>query len=744
MHKIDIRQVMAGAYVFALLGALPAFGQGEALERSLRIALAAGAVDVSDTALAVPAGLDVAAAAAGAEDYLLVKFPGPVSAGQLDALERRADRIYTYLPHDAFLVRMPAALRQQLTAADVGATWVGPYHPAYKISPAVAAIEAGAPAAGRQVVLLHVFPDAALDEVVDRVSLLGRGEIVAAKPRQRFSRVRLLMTPAEIAATRDDFARLAEVFFIDLEARKVLLNDTTLWVAQSGTAGGQQTPVHDQGITGAGQIVGVLDTGIDADMCYFADGALGLPPVNPCDGGTVVDNAQRKVIAVNFLASGECAGGVQFNEWDTHDHGTHVAGTVAGDDFANPIAHDPGDGLAPGAKLVIQDGGFGTDNCADLPGLGCPVVDLVPIFQQAYDQGARIHTNSWGDDENNPVGGLYSAGSEDADEFMWTHPDFLLLFAAGNAGPGGTVGSPSTGKNVISVGATRRGSSAESMASFSSCGPTADSRNKPDLTMPGQSIISANADNNTGTNNCNTRSMSGTSMASPAAAGAAALVRQYYTEGWYPSGTAHAPDAFIPSAALLKATLINSGHDMAGVAAIPSVCQGWGRVLLDDALHFSADSRALFVEDDDAGFARGAAGSERSFSLAVEAGEPLEVTLAWTDFPSTPAASSHLVNDLDLTVTGPGGTYLGNIFLFGESIPGGSADRLNSVEQVLLSDPLAGEYTVTVTAFDVPSGPQPFALVATGACAAAGCSSTIFADGFESGDTGAWSSTTSP
>ena len=98
--------------------------------------------------------------------------------------------------------------------------------------------------------------------------------------------------------------------------------------------------------------------------------------------------------------------------------------------------------MAPGAQLVFQDGGFAFDDCADLPGLGCPVVDLKPIFQQAYDQGVRFHSNSWGDQENSPIQTVYTTGSQDADQFMWDHRDFLLFFAAGNSGPG-TVASPS-------------------------------------------------------------------------------------------------------------------------------------------------------------------------------------------------------------------------------------------------------------------------------------------------------------
>src|SRR6185436_5935045 len=275
----------------------------------------------------------------------------------------------------------------------------------------------------------------------------------------------------------------------------------------------------------------------------------------------------------------------------------------------------------------------------DLPGIGCPVVDLTPIFQQAYTQGARIHTNSWGDREDSNPQNTYTAACQDVDQFMFDHPDFLILFAAGNAGPGtGTVGSPSTAKNTISVGATLRGASANSMVSFSSCGPTADGRIKPDLTMPGSSIVSARNDTNVGSNNCNTTTMSGTSMASPAAAGMAALVRQYYADGYYPSGAAVTANRFTPSGALVKATMLNSTRTMtgSGTSAVPSNCQGWGRVLLDDSLFFSGQDRKLIAVDDP-GFSQGAAGQVKTFTVTVAAGQALRVTLAWTDFPSTPA-----------------------------------------------------------------------------------------------------------
>ena len=230
------------------------------------------------------------------------------------------------------------------------------------------------------------------------------------------------------------------------------------------------------------------------------------------------------------------------------------------------------------------------------------------------------------------------------------------------------------------------------------------------------SIVSAGNDKNVGTNNCGTLTMSGTSMASPGAAGLTALIRQYYTDGWYPSGVKTTGNGFTPSGSLLRATLVNSAVNMAGATAIPSNCQGWGRVLLDNALFFSGDGRKLVATDDTTGFPTGSVNVDRTFTYTVNSNsQPLKVTLAWTDFPSTPAANPHLNNDLDLIVTGPTGTvWRGNVFSGGNSTTGGAADRKNTLEQVLLATPAAGTYTVTVRSFNVPNGPQPFSLVVTG------------------------------
>ena len=672
--------------------------------------LRSGALDVREPA---PRGL-------GPDPSIrVVRFDGPPTAQQLDALGAATDRVFTYLPHHAFLVRIREADggRQASDLSSFGVVWSAPWAAERKIAPEIASAGIAERSSARGPVMIHLFPDVALRDVRERIArIVGDDRVVGSSENRRFSRVRVLLTGSEIADVRGALAALPEVYWIERERRKVFLNDTSTWVGQSGLDGGQATPVFDAGIRGEGEIVAFLDTGVDADSCYFRDTVRGLPPINAC-GGTTVDLDQRKVIAVDFLWSGDCSGGIDDDEWDDHGHGTHVGGSIAGDDFASPGVHNASDGMAPAAKLVVQDCGYQFNDCADCPGIGCPVTDLGPVFQQTYDQGARIHSNSWGDEENDPAYGEYTSGSEDADTFARNNPDFLLLFAAGNnGGIFNTVDSPSTAKNAISVGATQHAAFAGTIASFSSRGPTDDGRIKPDLTAPGENISSAATDEDVTTNNCNAVPNSGTSMATPTLAGYAALVRQYLRDGFYPTGVATPGDAIEPSSALVKALLINSGTPMSNEGDIPNDTQGWGRVLLDDALHFDGDDRDLWLVDEASGFDRGAGQNPMRYPIVVDADtEALEVTLVWTDAPSTPVAVTNLVNDLDLRVVGPDGAFRGNVFGAGASVEGGSADRLNNVEVVLVESPTPGSWVLEVAPWSIPEGTQPFALVATGA-----------------------------
>ncbi len=400
--------------------------------------------------------------------------------------------------------------------------------------------------------------------------------------------------------------------------------------------------------------------------------------------------------------------------------------------------------------------------------------DLQDLLQAAYDDGARIHSDSWG----SSVAGAYTADAASVDTFIWNNPDFLMTTSAGNAGVDGdasgevdedSMGSPATAKNLLTVGASendRQGDwscdatigngctdgqntiftygaawpddypadpvaadasagNAQQLAAFSSRGPTDDGRIKPDVVAPGTWILSGYSDlyqeGYDGVVNPQNgayqydgwgfpfneqyKYMGGTSMSNPIVAGAAAVVRDYYQ-------VAHTHGA---SAALTKASLINSAVDLLdenndGVNdndyPIPNNHEGWGLVNLAD----SVDGSAEWV-DEATGLTTGATAT---YTYTTAGATDLRVSLVWSDYPSTETAAVNLVNDLDLTVSGPGGTFVGNVFSGGWSAAGGSADRVNNVENVYVQGAAAGTWTVTVTGHNVPFGPQPFALVVDG------------------------------
>lgn len=526
------------------------------------------------------------------------------------------------------------------------------------------------------------------------------------------------------------------LFAVLLLAATASADEVSYRSLQSGSPAGP-TPLHDRGIHGQGQLIAILDTGVDYNSCYFAEPTP--PPVNtgtPAGGleWRNVDLSRRKIVAYNFLYSCEqypgrpgCDTPGAPGSLDNHGHGTQSAATAVGDKGA-PLFHDYADSIAPGAKLIVQDGGYaGGDVCIQFPGAGCPA-KLTPILEQAYRQGARIHSNSWGDRQGSmvaPPTANYPRSAYDIDAFVWEHPDLLVVFNTGNlsaevATPLSSLSAPGSAKNTLQIGGTRmRSSDDDTLAVFTLFGPTRDGRIKPDLVAPARVLAgSANFDNDP--NSCDESRQSGTSWAAPSAAGAAALVRQYYTDGFYPTGVATPTNAMTPSAALLKATLIASARAVpyrgdvlqnrrVPALPVPSHEQGWGFPVLDDALYFAGDAKKLRVVDVplSSGLAEGQAAN---IIVHVKAGTPFRAVLVWTDPPGHIAGVSdtrpQLVNDLDLQVRTPSATHLGN---------GASADRLNNVEVVSIAEPVSGTYAIRVTAHDLGFGDrQSYALVLTG------------------------------
>ncbi|MBN2053499.1 S8 family serine peptidase [bacterium] len=626
--------------------------------------------------------------AAGVQDFLpgdvksfLVQFDGPVFEAQRRALAAEDLRIRGYIPQYAYLVTMRsshAAIVRDLPAV----RWVGECLPGFKIAPDFRAGTMGD--WDRMLIRLYgdLDPDAAMETLIDRgVEILDIAAIGGD----------VLVTTYVDLDLAWKIAPMVEVAYIEPQRKITLCNNLTTWVVQTNIENFRS--VWDHGLHGENQMLGVLDSGLDYGSCFFRDNTQSQP--NPL---------HRKVHAYRAYGG---------NMWDSCSigHGTHVSGTAAGNDIYG--SNSGYNGVAYNARITFGDiQGNGFLEC--MMGMLNITSSLETIFQDAYNDGARIHTNSWGSTEN-----AYDSMAWSVDNFSWNNPDFLLLFANGNSGPGGgTVGTPATAKNLLSIGATNKPPSHNQVASYSSRGPAPDGRFKPSICAPGTNVTSArNTAGTTVVPSCNTIGVGfmGTSMACPAVAGSAVLVRQYFEEGWYPYGMPDPGNTMYPSAALLRAMIENSGNLMA-TGARPGNDQGLGTVLLENALYFSGEQHRLWVVDDWTGLGTG---EEHVYTVEVTAGgDDLRATLVWTDKPGVQGGNLQLVNDLDLEVQIGSTLYEGNIFQNGYSIPGGLGDHLNPTEAVFIGNAQTGVYTVRVRGHNVPdgvAGRQPYALVVTGA-----------------------------
>ncbi len=464
------------------------------------------------------------------------------------------------------------------------------------------------------------------------------------------------------ATTLDGAAALAaleHVQFVEPAPQPDIRNNDARWTVQSTIP--NRTPFYEHGLTGDGEVIGIIDHHIDLRHCSFAD-----------EEGVGVSH--RK-LAGYFTAPGSLR------------HGTHVAGIAAGDGGA----FDTRRGVAYNARLAYSP----------IPGFG--EQGVLATFARHADVGARIHNNSWGDDTT----GAYNTLPRAIDSYAWEHEDELIVLAVTNSE---VTRNPENAKNAIAVGAADHYPNEDAFCRGGS-GPTLDGRRKPDVMASGCSVMSAAF-----STTCGARELDGTSMAAPAVSGAAALIREYYRAGYYPTGRPNPNHAFTPTGALLKATLINSAQDMLDVFAYPNPQEGWGRVVADEAVYFPGDARTMLCDD-----VRNADGlnTGETFTrdVIVEASdEPLRVTLVWTEPPATAGAAIAAINDLNLVVNSPDGSaYNGNLLAAGVSIEGATTDGLNNVEQVIVPSPPIGAWRIRVVATGVNVGPQGFALVTTGA-----------------------------
>lgn len=667
--------------------------------------------------------------------YALLQFH-PEAEQPLSWLRQQGIDVLEYLPQHAWRVRLNDVTLHTLRARPE-IRYAGSVPSLLRIDPALWPQARASTLARKDVehlLSLRLYPGENTLDVLAAVAKLAPS-LIAVDYLEGGTQpwVRLNATDAEPGAIEALLA-IEAIAWISPYLRPELSNQNALGPMQNNSTTASGLPIFDRGVTGAGQIIAVADSGLDRNEDWFVDINFGAgvqrfiaPAASPVPPLTGTTHPQAKVFAYWVQPGATAYDNNQSctpSSGSTGFHGTHVSGTVVGDrgNIATPLlpARDPGDGMAPNAQILFQDIGNDTSGCLS-------ITNFSATLAQASAGGARVHNNSWGSDSD----GAYGDTDIQADTSSRELGNILVVIAAGNDGSGATtIGSPANSKNALSVGALGNGNST-TIAGFSSRGPTLDGRIKPDIVAPGSSTVSAAGD----TNNAETveagvtSGLSGTSMASPTIAGSAALARQYFTDGFYPSGIRTPAHAHQPSAQVLKAVLLNSTRVIELAGVWPNNTYGWGRLWLERSLYFSGllpggtpEARRLrvFERADDTGLATG---DSHQYALEnVAAGQELRFTLTWFDPAAAPSAAVTLINDLDLEVVGPDATlYRGNVFTAGVSTAGGLADRRNNVEQVRFTAPAAGNYAVRVRGFNVPGSAldgstlQGYGLVVSGA-----------------------------
>ena len=624
---------------------------------------------------------------------------------------------------------------------------------------------------------------------------------------------------------RQIITKLSELKFVAwIEMRQPIrsFNKFAKGVIESGFAGSRF--LSKANFTGDGHVVGVSDTGIDVNHCFFKD-----------TSNSVVYNSlnsrHRKIVYYQTYVD---------SQDDVHGHGTHVAASLAGSygnhgkkhitfrvHFIHSISrvfcfpchtflitfHSDYNGMLSNAKLAFFDIGDATTQYLSIPSNLASQM-LLPM----YRAGARIFSNSWG--AYGETANYYSMDARSIDVFMHNYPESLVLFAAGNEGTGGynTVVSPSLNKNGISIGSSCNDAASFSMnndlnsydhlhinndndddlsppnftvynedvlfmkslmlnkdknenenkvsssnivdrvAYFSSKGPTADGRLKPDIVGPGWSIVSAGC----GTS-CGLSKMRGTSMATPIVAAAAVHIKDYFQRGFYPTGKANNNYGFIPSGALIKAMLIHGAVSISDVANSdgsvssldgysPNSDVGYGRVQLNKILNFGSSSGVSLIvigsayqqnqresytkntkftisRDENMTISKFSSSSNiydddfyppiyvslnrqnsyftyqfNSGSCSKSSDCSIRLTMAYTDIVGSADGDQILLNDLDMIVSSESG----------DKFRPSSAYEKGPLESLTIQEPVQNmNYTVSIYAQTLYTS-QPFSLVITG------------------------------
>ena len=388
----------------------------------------------------------------------------------------------------------------------------------------------------------------------------------------------------------------------------------------------------------------------------------------------------------------------------SNTHGTSTGGICFGKGLGNANAR----GAMPDGFLVIQD--------IDHPAPGGSRYNATAEIQDPTGPFRCVfQTNSVG----GPQTTQYNSTSQNMDLILFDFDHLPITQSQSNLNNKNSR-PEAWAKNIISVGGINHFNTLtknDDLWGGASIGPANDGRIKPDLASYYDAILAPTAPNNY------TSGFGGTSGATPIVAGHLGLFLEMWNDGIFGNPT---PGAGVfenrPTNMLTKAMLINTATQWQFTGATHNrtrVHQGWGHPDLQ-YMYENRNNMLIVDEADVLGQME-----TKNYYVNVTAGNPeFRVTMSYRDLPGTTSATLHRINDLDLAVIAPDGTlYKGNVGLIDNmaSTANGAYNKVDTVENVIVTNPAAGEWRITIYARDInadshietPALDVDFALVAT-------------------------------
>lgn len=425
-----------------------------------------------------------------------------------------------------------------------------------------------------------------------------------------------------------------------------------------------------------------LQTVHDKPLNYNSRAVHGVENLNALNG----KNLNGKRVTIGIGDNADISTHIDFSgrlisrtPWIPGDHGTHVSGTAAGAGIIN-VKYK---GMAPKATIINQ---FFSD-----------VITNAPTY--ITDNNMVLSNNSYYSAEDDcPGEGVYDVLSNYIDHQTRQYKQLMHVVAAGNDGTLSCAAFPASfgtvksgwqsAKNVLTVGAMNARD--YSIANFSSRGPVNDGRIKPEITANGWAVVSTKANNKYGADY-------GTSMAAPAVTGALSLLYERYRQ---------LNGGNNPSAALMKTLVCNTAEDLGNPG--PDYTFGFGMLEAAGAIDALEQNRYSINTIINGGNAA------QTIAIPVNT-RRLKVMLYWADTAAATNAATALVNDLDLTVNTPSAILHYPLVLNPSpaavnNVAVEGPDHVNNIEQVVIENPVTGNYTINVAGFSVPYGPQEYVL----------------------------------